>query len=50
LVEAEMQRRGVHQLSAAMLAPVFKIALGAGYGREDFSAIGKVVRQASGLE
>jgi 3-hydroxyisobutyrate dehydrogenase len=50
LVEAELERRGVQQSSAAAVTPVLERAIESGYGREDFSAIGKVVRQASGLE
>jgi 3-hydroxyisobutyrate dehydrogenase len=40
---------GVPAASAHAVAPVLAAAISAGYGREDFSALGKVVRAAAGL-
>jgi hypothetical protein len=35
--------------SADLVAPVLASAIAAGFGREDFSALGKVVRSRAGL-
>ena len=40
---------GISASSAELVQPVLAAAVDAGYGREDFSALGKVVRQRSGL-
>jgi 3-hydroxyisobutyrate dehydrogenase len=50
LVLREADRAGVPALSAGAVRPVLGAAVDAGYGREDFSAIGKVVRARAGLE
>jgi 3-hydroxyisobutyrate dehydrogenase len=50
LVRDESRRADVSTRSVAALVPVFEDALDAGYGREDFSAIGKVVRAMSKME
>jgi 3-hydroxyisobutyrate dehydrogenase len=42
-------RAGISASSAELVQPVLAAAVDAGYGREDFSAIGKVVRRRSGL-
>ena len=49
LVLREADRAGVEARSAAVVQPVLQAAMDAGFGREDFSAIGKIVRQAAGL-
>jgi 3-hydroxyisobutyrate dehydrogenase len=49
LVLREAERAGVPARSAAVAKPVLDDAVAAGYGREDFSAIGKVVRRDAGL-
>src|SRR4051794_4855707 len=49
LVLREAARAGVAATSADLVRPVLAAAVDAGYGREDFSAIGKVVRRRSGL-
>jgi len=50
LVLREAARAGVPATSADLVRPVLAAAVDAGYGREDFSAIGKIVRQRSGLD
>jgi 3-hydroxyisobutyrate dehydrogenase len=50
LVLREAARAGVPALSAEVVRPLLGAAIDAGYGREDFSAIGKVVRARAGLE
>ena len=50
LVLREAARAGVPAESASVVRPVLGAAVDAGYAREDFSAIGKVVRARSGLE
>ena len=50
LVLREAARAGVPATSADLVRPVLAAAVDAGYGREDFSALGKVVRQRSGLD
>ena len=40
---------GISASSAELVQPVLAAAVDAGYGREDFSALGKVVRQRAGL-
>jgi hypothetical protein len=42
-------RAGVPAFSAGVARPVLGAACAAGYGREDFSAMGKVVRHLAGL-
>lgn len=42
-------RAGVPAFSAGVVRPVLGAACAAGYGREDFSALGKVVRQLAGF-
>jgi 3-hydroxyisobutyrate dehydrogenase len=49
LVLRESARAGVSASSAELVSPVLAAAIEAGYGREDFSAIGKIVRRNSGL-
>jgi 3-hydroxyisobutyrate dehydrogenase len=49
LVLREADRAGVEARSAAVVQPVLQAAMDAGFGREDFSAIGKIVRHAGGL-
>jgi 3-hydroxyisobutyrate dehydrogenase len=49
LVIDEAARAGVPATSATNALPLFDAALAAGYGREDFSAIGKVVRTRAGM-
>jgi len=50
LVVDEFGRQGMSTLAGTMLLPVFDEAVEQGYGREDFSAIGKVVRTGAGME
>ncbi len=49
LVVRESARAGAPASSAELVAPVLAAAVEAGYGREDFSALGKVVRRRAGL-
>jgi len=49
LVLCEAARVGVPVSSADLVRPVLAAAIDAGYGREDFSALGKVVRSRAGL-
>jgi 3-hydroxyisobutyrate dehydrogenase len=49
LVLREAARVGVAASSADLVRPVLAAAVEAGYGREDFSALGKIVRQKSNL-
>ena len=49
LVLGAAAQAGVPATSADTVQPVLAAAVAAGYGREDFSAIGKVVRRAAGL-
>jgi len=49
LVLREAARAGVPVSSAELVRPVIAAAVDAGYGREDFSALGKVVRRRAGL-
>jgi 3-hydroxyisobutyrate dehydrogenase len=49
LVRAATTQAGIASASAAAVEPVLDAALAAGYGREDFSALGKVVRNRSGV-
>lgn len=49
LVLREAARAGVPVTSAELVRPVLAAAVDAGYGREDFSALGKVVRRRAGL-
>ncbi len=49
LVLAYAARLGAPTLSAGVVRPMLSAATTAGYGREDFSAIGKVVQQLAGL-
>jgi 3-hydroxyisobutyrate dehydrogenase len=50
LVIGESERAGVSTLSGGPVLTVLDDAIARGYGREDFSAIGKVVRSFAGLE
>jgi 3-hydroxyisobutyrate dehydrogenase len=50
LVVGECRRIDMPTLTGDVLLPVFDEAIKDGYGREDFSAIGKVVRGFAGLE
>jgi 3-hydroxyisobutyrate dehydrogenase len=50
LVIGESERAGVSTLSGGPVLMVLDDAIARGYGREDFSAIGKVVRSFAGLE
>jgi 3-hydroxyisobutyrate dehydrogenase-like beta-hydroxyacid dehydrogenase len=49
LVLREAARVGSSASSAALVRPVLGAAVDAGYGREDFSALGKIVRTRSNL-
>jgi 3-hydroxyisobutyrate dehydrogenase len=49
LVRSEARRAGVPVSSADLVSPVLAEAVAAGFGREDFSALGKIVRNAAGL-
>jgi 3-hydroxyisobutyrate dehydrogenase-like beta-hydroxyacid dehydrogenase len=49
LVRREAARVGVPVATADLVSPVLAQAVDAGFGREDFSALGKVVRSRSGL-
>jgi 3-hydroxyisobutyrate dehydrogenase-like beta-hydroxyacid dehydrogenase len=49
LVVRESERAGVPASTAELVRPVLTAAIEAGYGREDFSALGKIVRRRSGL-
>jgi 3-hydroxyisobutyrate dehydrogenase len=49
LVRREAERVGVPADSAAAVAPVLAAAIEAGFGREDFSALGKIVRARAGM-
>ena len=50
LVLRESTRAGVSTLAASAVRPVLGAAIDAGYGREDFSALGKIVRREAGLD
>jgi 3-hydroxyisobutyrate dehydrogenase len=50
LVLAYAARIGAPTFSAGVVRPVLGAASAAGYGREDFSAIGKIVQQLAGLD
>jgi len=50
LVLCEAARAGISATSAELVLPVLAAAVDAGYGREDFSALGKVVRRRAGLD
>jgi 3-hydroxyisobutyrate dehydrogenase-like beta-hydroxyacid dehydrogenase len=49
LVLREAARVGTAASSAELVQPVLAAAVEAGYGREDFSALGKIVRTRSNL-
>jgi 3-hydroxyisobutyrate dehydrogenase len=49
LVVRESDRAGVSATSAELVRPVLAAAVEAGYGRDDFSALGKIIRARSGL-
>jgi 3-hydroxyisobutyrate dehydrogenase len=49
LVRSEAERAGVPVSSADLVSPVLGEAVAAGYGREDFSALGKIVRARAAL-
>lgn len=49
LVLREAARAGVQTRSAEVVRPVLEAAIDAGFGLEDFSAIGKIVRKSAGL-
>jgi 3-hydroxyisobutyrate dehydrogenase-like beta-hydroxyacid dehydrogenase len=49
LVLRAADRAGVSASSAELVHPVLTAAVEAGYGREDFSALAKIVRRRSGL-
>jgi 3-hydroxyisobutyrate dehydrogenase-like beta-hydroxyacid dehydrogenase len=49
LVQRAAARAGVPAGSADAVQPVLAAAIDAGFGREDFSAIGKIVRRRAGL-
>jgi 3-hydroxyisobutyrate dehydrogenase len=49
LVLEESARAEVPATSAAAVQPVLAAAIAAGYGREDFSALGKIVRRAAAV-
>lgn len=50
LVARASARAGVSAGSVDAVLPVLRDAIDAGFGREDFSALGKIVRRRSGLE
>jgi 3-hydroxyisobutyrate dehydrogenase len=50
LVLREAARAGVDAATTEVVQPVLRSAVDAGYGREDFSALGKIVRARAGLE
>jgi 3-hydroxyisobutyrate dehydrogenase len=50
LVLRESARAGVSTAAASAVRPVLAAAVDAGYGREDFSALGKIVRRQAGLD
>jgi len=50
LVLRESARAGVSTRAASAVRPVLGSAVEAGYGREDFSALGKIVRREAGLD
>ncbi len=49
LVVREAERMGTPTDSANAVAPVLAAAIAAGFGREDFSALGKVIRSRAGI-
>jgi 3-hydroxyisobutyrate dehydrogenase len=49
LVRTEARRADVPVSSADLVSPVLTEAIAAGFGREDFSALGKIVRTHAGL-
>jgi 3-hydroxyisobutyrate dehydrogenase len=50
LVLAYAAKAGVPALTAGVVRPILGAASTAGYGREDFSAVGKIVRALAGIE
>jgi 3-hydroxyisobutyrate dehydrogenase len=50
LVLRESARAGVSTRAASAVRPLLGAAVDAGYGREDFSALGKIVRREAGLD
>jgi 3-hydroxyisobutyrate dehydrogenase len=50
LVLAYAARAGVPALTSGVVRPILGAASAAGYGREDFSALGKVVRALAGID
>jgi 3-hydroxyisobutyrate dehydrogenase len=50
LVLRESGRAGVPAAAASAVRPVLAAAVEAGFGREDFSALGKIVRREAGLD
>jgi 3-hydroxyisobutyrate dehydrogenase-like beta-hydroxyacid dehydrogenase len=50
LMLREAGRAGVPATTAELVQPVLQAAIDAGYGREDFSALGKIVRARAGLD
>jgi 3-hydroxyisobutyrate dehydrogenase len=50
LVLAYAAKAGVPALTSEVVRPILGAARDAGYGREDFSALGKVVRALAGIE
>jgi 3-hydroxyisobutyrate dehydrogenase len=50
LVLREAARAGVPATTAELVHPVLQAAIDAGYGREDFSALGKIVRARARLD
>ena len=49
LVVREAGRMGTPTASADAVEPVLAAAIAAGFGREDFSALGKIVRSRAGI-
>jgi len=49
LVQRAADQAGIGSASAAAVAPFLDAAVAAGYGREDFSALGKIVRARAGV-
>ena len=49
LVRAATEHAGIASATAAVVEPVLDATVAAGFGREDFSALGKIVRARAGL-
>jgi 3-hydroxyisobutyrate dehydrogenase len=49
LVREAAEQAGIASAAASAVAPFLEAAVAAGYGREDFSALGKIVRARAGV-